>query len=555
MSDPVAATVIIPTVGRVEQLALCLDSLAACDPRAAEILVTVQGDPEPTTRLVERFAHIGARVVACAGTGLGRNMNFGLRHARHEAVLTTDDDCTVATDWVGRGWAHLAARPDAIITGRVLATGNPAAVPSTITDPEPRDYTGQVRIGALYRGNMAVRRSLLLDAGGFDERIVPSAEDNDLCYRWLRARRPLRYMPDMVVWHHDWRDHEQLRRLYGRYGLGQGTFYAKHLRSGDAAIVGFMLRDLAGGLRLALRTLAHGRHLSSEIRLESLRQLPVGLVKAWPQFAATAEAAAADTTARTEIHARMPRVLNRWRTAAKVLGRRVSGRLTLLPPLQRVRRTRGRTPGARPLEPASRAFGWDRGEPIDRYYIRSFLVTHAADISGHVLEIGDDRYIRRFGRDLQRTDVLDIDSKNRRATIVADLADGDGLPSDCFDCMIVAQTLLLVFDLQAAVAQLHRALADGGVVLATLPGISQMCHTTHEQAQDFWRFTEASARRLFAVLFGNDNVTICAYGNLASACAFLEARAAEELSPAELDTRDRDYPVLIGVRAVKRASS
>jgi len=76
MSDPVAATVIIPTVGRVEQLALCLDSLAACDPRAAEILVTVQGDPEPTTGLVERFAHIGARVVACAGTGLAAEQWF-----------------------------------------------------------------------------------------------------------------------------------------------------------------------------------------------------------------------------------------------------------------------------------------------------------------------------------------------------------------------------------------------------------------------------------------------------------------------------------------------
>jgi len=287
MSDPVAATVIIPTVGRVEQLALCLDSLAACDPRAAEILVTVQGDPEPTTGLVERFAHIGARVVACAGTGLGRNMNFGLRHARHEAVLTTDDDCTVTTDWVGRGWAHLAARPDAIITGRVLATGNPAAVPSTITDPEPRDYTGQVRIGALYRGNMAVRRSLLLDAGGFDERIVPSAEDNDLCYRWLRAGRPLRYEPDMVVWHHDWRSREQLRRVYAGYGLGQGAFYAKHLRAGDVAIARFVARDVVACLRLVGRTLRRGRRPSSDVRLEAFRQVPGGLVTAWPRFGST----------------------------------------------------------------------------------------------------------------------------------------------------------------------------------------------------------------------------------------------------------------------------
>ena len=47
----------------------------------------------------------------------------------------------------------------------------------------------------------------------------------------------------------------------------------------------------------------------------------------------------------------------------------------------------------------SRDFGFDRGTPIDRYYIESFLSTHASDIRGHVLEVADNTYTRRFGGD------------------------------------------------------------------------------------------------------------------------------------------------------------
>ena len=52
--------------------------------------------------------------------------------------------------------------------------------------------------------------------------------------------------------------------------------------------------------------------------------------------------------------------------------------------------------------PISRNFGLDRGTAIDRYYIEKFLAEHAADITGHVLEVGDDAYSRRFGSNITR---------------------------------------------------------------------------------------------------------------------------------------------------------
>ena len=49
------------------------------------------------------------------------------------------------------------------------------------------------------------------------------------------------------------------------------------------------------------------------------------------------------------------------------------------------------------LTPLSRAWSFDRGTPIDRYYVERFLAANAADVRGRVLEIGEDTYTRRFG--------------------------------------------------------------------------------------------------------------------------------------------------------------
>ena len=59
---------------------------------------------------------------------------------------------------------------------------------------------------------------------------------------------------------------------------------------------------------------------------------------------------------------------------------------------------------------------------------------------------------------------------NPQATIVADLTDAPHIPDDTFDCAIVTQTLQFVYDVRAAFATLHRILAPGGVLLATVPG-------------------------------------------------------------------------------------
>jgi SAM-dependent methyltransferase len=206
----------------------------------------------------------------------------------------------------------------------------------------------------------------------------------------------------------------------------------------------------------------------------------------------------------------------------------------------------------RRLTPISRRFGLERGRCIDRYYIEKFLDRYAADIRGHAMEISSSTYTTRFGDGrVTKADVLHVQGGTPNATIVADLSAENQIHSDDFDCIILTQTLPFIFDARAAVRTLYRILKPGGVVLATLPGISQISRYDMERWGDYWRFTNLSAERLFGDIFGAQNVKVEAYGNVLVAAAFLYGLAAEELHPKELEARDADYQVVITVRAVK----
>ena len=205
----------------------------------------------------------------------------------------------------------------------------------------------------------------------------------------------------------------------------------------------------------------------------------------------------------------------------------------------------------RRTSPIAGTWGLGRGLPVDRYYIEQFLARQAGDIRGRVLEIGDDRYTRRFGGSaVTSSDVLNVNEGQPQTTIVADLCRLDQLPVDRFDCVIIAQTLQLIADLKGAVQGLHQMLRPGGVVLVTLPGISQT-HYADWGAHWRWSFTGLSARTLFESCFSSGDVTVETRGNVLAATAFLQGLTAEDLTPAELDVDDRDYQVSILVRAKK----
>src|SRR5215217_1849063 len=157
--------------------------------------------------------------------------------------------------------------------------------------------------------------------------------------------------------------------------------------------------------------------------------------------------------------------------ARRVLSRDTRRRLTHLttwPPVGTVR-----FGSLRRLSPVSRDWGFDRGQPIDRYYIDQFLSSHANDVRGRVLEIDNNAYTRAFGGDrVTQSDVLHISDWNPGVTMVGDLTQLE-IDSQLFDCVIVTQTLQLIYDYRAALRTIHRILRPGGVALVTLPAINK----------------------------------------------------------------------------------
>lgn len=210
----------------------------------------------------------------------------------------------------------------------------------------------------------------------------------------------------------------------------------------------------------------------------------------------------------------------------------------------------GRLRSTRPLDPH---WGAGRGTPIDRVYIDWFLQRHRSDVRGRVLEVKSPRYADQFRPAVEHVEVLDIDGSNPHATIVADLQVGTEVPSAAFDCALVTQVLHFVYDVPAALRTLHRSLVPGGVLLATVPGITRLAERESERETDLWRFTALSARRLTEDVFGADAVQVETFGNVLASSAILYGLAAEDLHHAELVATDSAYEVTIGIRAVKRS--
>ena len=103
--------------------------------------------------------------------------------------------------------------------------------------------------------------------------------------------------------------------------------------------------------------------------------------------------------------------------------------------------------------PINANWGYERGTPIDRYYIGRFLERNAGYIRGRVLEVAGNEYTEMYGGDrVERSDILHPAEGNPRATIIADLEEPSQVTDELFNCIICTQTLQLVFDVNTAIA-------------------------------------------------------------------------------------------------------
>jgi glycosyltransferase involved in cell wall biosynthesis/ubiquinone/menaquinone biosynthesis C-methylase UbiE len=208
------------------------------------------------------------------------------------------------------------------------------------------------------------------------------------------------------------------------------------------------------------------------------------------------------------------------------------------------------------LQPVCRRWGFSRGAPIDRRYIEEFLSRHAHDIRGRVLEIKDNSYTLRFGGDkVTKSDALDILPQSDSATIIADLMDAPGVPSDTFDCVILTHVLVLIQDVPKALATVCRILRPGGVALITVPGISQISSFPEEAKEWSWSFYTKSLRWLLLQHpFDEESLLVEGRGNLKTTIGFLVGLAQSDIEESDYAFDDESYPLVVTARAVKQVA-
>lgn len=200
----------------------------------------------------------------------------------------------------------------------------------------------------------------------------------------------------------------------------------------------------------------------------------------------------------------------------------------------------------RTTKPISAKFGFDRGTPVDRFYIEKFLEAHKHLLTGVCLEIHDATYLNRFGNEtITRKDVLDIDPTNKEANILGDLRSIPSIQDNSYDTIVLTHTLGVIDDHEAAVREVIRILKPGGTALVTVSsmGVAAIPRLA------FWRYTPASLHYLFYKYV--TNVQVLSYGNVLSGQAFWVGLSAEELTLEELSVNDPRYPVITTAVVVK----
>ena len=203
------------------------------------------------------------------------------------------------------------------------------------------------------------------------------------------------------------------------------------------------------------------------------------------------------------------------------------------------------------IKPFSVQFGFDRGGPVDRYYIENFLRLNSGYIKGYVLEVKDNEYTLRFGgSSVRESAVLDINPENRNATVIGDLADLHEVAEDTFDCIILTQTLQYIYDYEKAVSTCYRILKQGGVLLLTVPGISS---TDFGELRSIWHmsFTRNSISNMLLEFFQPEKIAIATFGNVMVAAGFLYGMGLPEFSRKQMDKNDPLYQLIITAKATK----
>jgi GT2 family glycosyltransferase len=483
-------TVVVTSFNHARFLPDALQSLRAQSTTPSEVVLVDDGSTDDTARLVSGYAEV--RYLYQTNRGLSAARNAGLRASVGEFIVFLDADDVLEPRAIEVGLRYLAAHPEwALVSGghrRADADLRPLGH-DCCWPVHDRHYL------ALLHGNyigmhaaVMYRRAALLALGGFDEELT-ACEDYDVYLRMARSY-PIGC-------------HGEIAALYRQHGTNMSA------RLGNMLAMALQVHD---------RQYPHVKH-DAELRAAWRQGHRGWWVYFGDQIWEQARSAPGFDLQRLGL---LLRVIGNYPFAWKLL------RNSPLRPRSLARRVRSALRGeARQEQRASLNPGSFRSlvplgsavadDSVVSRYVRRFLAAHASD-TGAAVDIGDGPGQLRLDK-------------------ISEVADGS---QSSITCIFQLRT----FALDEAVAQLHRVLRPGGVLLAVLPGVVMRSEVA--SVDDHWRFTALGARWLFSRHFGDD-IEVSHEGNVVTALAALHQLSADSLEEIEFEPVDSQQQLLIMV--------
>lgn len=248
-------SVVVCTRDRHDTVGQAIESIAHCEYPNFDIHIMDQSTNDGTKIVIEEIAPLYADHCPIIyhhldKAGLSRSYNAGMRVSQGEIIAFTDDDVTVPTDWLTQIANAFQADPDlALLYGQVCipeslksAAEQGIIVPALTFDKQQRLVKGSAFKVFGMGANMAIRRTLLVEVEGFDEALggggpLRSAQDYDFAYRTFLTGKAILLEPKVWVDHYGTRTQDQWPLTLKNYGIGDGAFYAKHIRCGDMRVL------------------------------------------------------------------------------------------------------------------------------------------------------------------------------------------------------------------------------------------------------------------------------------------------------------------------------
>ena len=243
-------SIVIATYNRARDLRDTLASLAQLQPDGPwEVIVVDNNSPDDTKQAVLDAAPtfpVELRYLFEREQGRSPALNAGIRAARGEIIVTTDDDVRVPADWLNQAADGLRRLECDYVGGRVLPIWGgprPAWLPDrggkqwaviALLDygPAPIEFGTRVPLGV----NMAFRRDAFDRAGLFDPHTGRRAgtllgqEVREWCIRARKAGVRGYYIPEMSLQHiipADRLNKKYFRRWFYWRGISRARLYER----------------------------------------------------------------------------------------------------------------------------------------------------------------------------------------------------------------------------------------------------------------------------------------------------------------------------------------